>query len=67
MANEKAVKLILLWEHAWRITEDGIHVQWFYPLNWESTCTFEIGKIAHAIGMSPSVEDARGGESTRGG
>ena len=38
----------------------------FYLPNWESTCTFEIGKIAHAKGMSPSVEDTRG-ESTRGG
>ena len=43
------------------------YTQWFYPPNWESTCTFEIWKIAHAQGMSPSVEDARGGESTRGG
>ena len=33
----------------------------------DSTCTFEIGKIAHAKGMIPSVEDARGeGEYERG-
>ena len=38
-----------------------------YPPNWESTCTFEIGKIAHAFGMSASDEDARGGEYKRGG
>ena len=35
--------------------------QRFYPPNWESTCTFEIGKTAHAKGMSSSVDDAKGG------
>ena len=31
--------------------------QWFYPANWESTCTFENGKIAHAKCISASIED----------